>query len=197
MRTLGILALAGLLSCSGGSEAGGGAETSVSPERPNIVIILSDDHRYDAAGFMGHPYLETPEIDRLAAEGVHFANAFVTTSLCSPSRASILTGLYAHNHGIVDNSARDTDQLRIFPSFLQKAGYQTAFIGKWHMGGGSDSPRPGFDHWVSFLGQGEYLPPPDRDWNLNLNGSSVPQRGYITDELTNYAIDWLDGRDSG
>ncbi len=146
MRTLGILAVAGLLSCSGGSEAGGGAETSVPPERPNIVIILSDDHRYDAAGFMGHPYLETPEIDRLAAEGVHFANAFVTRSLCSPSRASILTGLYAHNHGIVDNSAQDTDHLHIFPSFLQEAGYQTAFIGKWHMGGGNDSPRPGFDH---------------------------------------------------
>ena len=166
MRTPALLAIAGLLSCSGGSEAGRCAEPELPAERPNIVIILSDDHRYDAAGFMGHPYLETPQIDRLAAEGIHFGNTFVTTSLCSPSRASILTGLYAHNHGIVDNRARDTDHLPNSPSFLQGAGYQTAFIGKRHMGGGSDNPRPGCDHWVSFLGQGEYLPPPDRDRSL-------------------------------
>ncbi len=127
---------------------------------------------------------------------MHFANAFVTTSLCSPSRASILTGLYAHNHGIVDNSERDTDHLLIFPSYLQGAGYQTALIGKWHMGGGNDEPRPGFDRWVSFRGQGWYLPPPDDpDWSLNVDGVSVPQQGYITDELTDYAIDWLDDRD--
>jgi N-acetylglucosamine-6-sulfatase len=166
-----------------------------SGSRPNIVLILTDDHRADALGFMGHPYLETPNLDALAADGAHFANAFVTTSLCSPSRASILTGLYAHNHGIVDNSDRDVSDLKIFPSDLQQAGYQTAFIGKWHMGGGSDQPRPGFDRWVSFRGQGWYVPPTDIEWSLNVDGSAVPQRGYITDELTDYAIDWLDGRD--
>jgi N-acetylglucosamine-6-sulfatase len=164
-------------------------------DAPNVVLILVDDHRYDAAGFMGHPYLETPNLDTMAEEGVHFANAFVTTALCSPSRASILTGLYAHNHGVVDNNDRAPGDLDTFPQRLQQAGYQTAFVGKWHMGGASDEPRQGFDHWVSFRGQGRYLPPADREWNLNVNGEAVPQQGYITDELTDYAIDWLQGRE--
>lgn len=161
----------------------------------NIVLILVDDHRYDAAGFMGHPYLETPRLDALAAGGVHLRNAFVTTSLCSPSRASILTGLYTHNHGVVSNNDRMPSQLPTFPRSLQRSGYQTAFVGKWHMGGSSDAPRPGFDHWVSFRGQGHYLPPNGRKWQLNVNGEAVPQQGYITDELTDHALDWLDRRD--
>ncbi|QDV32467.1 sulfatase family protein [Tautonia plasticadhaerens] len=157
----------------------------------NVVFILSDDHRFDAMGFMGHPFLETPNMDRLAAGGVHLANAFVTTSLCSPSRASILTGLYAHNHRVVDNNNPVPPGTVFFPQYLQAAGYETAFVGKWHMGGGSDDPRPGFDRWVSFRGQGSYLPGPD---GLNVDGVRVPQRGYITDELTDYAVDWLEGR---
>lgn len=153
----------------------------------NVIFILVDDLRHDAMGFVGHPFLKTPNLDRLAAEGAHFENAFVTTSLCSPSRASILTGLYMHNHGVVDNN-RQPPGLRFFPEYLQPAGYTTAFVGKWHMGGGDDEPRPGFDHWVSFKGQGRYLPP----YTLNVNGERVKQKGYITDELTDYAIDWLD-----
>lgn len=188
--------LAALIGCDLVGPETGGAPAGALASGPNIVLILTDDHRADALGFMGHPYLETPNLDALAAGGAHFANAFVTTSLCSPSRASILTGLYAHHHGIVDNSDRDAENLRTFPSDLQQAGYQTAFIGKWHMGGGSDEPRPGFDRWVSFRGQGWYLPPTDVEWSLNVDGSSVPQQGYITDELTDYAIDWLDGRDA-
>ncbi len=86
--------------------------------RPNILVILTDDHRFDAMGFLGHPFLETPNLDRLAAEGVHFKNAYVTTSLCSPSRASILTGLYAHNHRVVDNYNPVDQSLTFFPELL-------------------------------------------------------------------------------
>jgi N-acetylglucosamine-6-sulfatase len=103
--------------------------------------------------------------------------------LCSPSRASVLTGLYAHHHKVVDNNDRPPAGTVFFPQYLQKAGCQTAFIGKWHMGGESDDPQPGFDHWVSFRGQGNYYSPGPR-WTLNVNGKRVPQKGYITDELT-------------
>ncbi|MBL7189199.1 MAG: sulfatase [Phycisphaerae bacterium] len=172
-------------------------------ERPNVILVLTDDHRFDAMGFMGHPFLETPHMDRMAREGVHLANAFVTTSLCSPSRASILTGQYAHNHGVVDNYNPVGASLRFFPEYLQKAGYETAFVGKWHMGGEHDDPQRGFDYWLSFKGQGTYwadghgtsrvVPQTSYD-GFNINGTRVPQRGYITDELTDYALAWLSQR---
>lgn len=158
----------------------------------NVIFILADDHRYDALGFMGHPFLKTPHLDSIARNGAHLRNAMVTTSLCSPSRASILTGLYTHRHRVIDNNRPVPDGVRFFPEYLQKAGYETAFLGKWHMGGESDAPRPGFDHWISFRGQGTYLPGPA---GLNVNGRRVPQKGYITDELTDYAIEWLGQRD--
>ena len=159
----------------------------------NVVFVLTDDHRYDAMGCAGHPFLKTPNLDSIAAKGAHLKNAFVTTSLCSPSRASILTGLYTHKHGVIDNQRLVPEGTLFFPQYLQRAGYQTAFIGKWHMGGEHDRPRPGFDHWVSFKGQGEYLSP-GPDYRLNVDGKHVPQKGYITDELTDYAIDWLDSQ---
>lgn len=171
----------------------------------NIILILIDDHRYDAMGYMGHPFLDTPNLDRLAKDGVHFENAFVTTSLCSPSRASILTGLYAHNHRVVDNYNPVNKDLVFFPQLLQKAGYETAFIGKWHMGDEED-PQRGFDHWISFKGQGIYWPheeglkvkgryvPQAYKSGININGENVDQKGYITDELTDYALDWLGER---
>ncbi|SVD87601.1 uncharacterized protein METZ01_LOCUS440455, partial [marine metagenome] len=166
----------------------------------NIIFILTDDHRFDAMGFMGHPFLETPHMDSLAKGGAHFTNAFVTTSLCSPSRASILTGRYAHNHGVVDNYNPLPKGLVYFPQYLQASGYNTAFIGKWHMGGNIDHRQPGFDHWVSFKGQGTYwadghgtsrkVPQNSYD-GFNVNGKRVSQKGYITDELTKYSLDWL------
>jgi N-acetylglucosamine-6-sulfatase len=190
------LAAAALILAGWAWEASAAAQPS---RRPNIVLILTDDHRYDAAGFMGHPYLETPNLDRMSRAGVVFENAFVTTSLCSPSRASILTGCYAHRHGVVDNYTPVPPRLRFFPEQLQKAGYRTAFIGKWHMGE-TDDPQRGFDRWVSFKGQGSYwadgrgtdrVVPQTSNDGFNVDGRRVPQRGYITDELTDYALDWL------
>ncbi|MCX6637739.1 MAG: sulfatase-like hydrolase/transferase, partial [Acidobacteria bacterium] len=145
----------------------------------NAIFILTDDHRYDAMGFLkGQPWLRTPHLDSLARDGVHLKNAFVTTALCSPSRASILTGKYAHRHKIVDNNTPIPRGTAFFPQLLQKAGYATGFFGKWHMGNSSDDPQPGFSRWVSFLGQGSYLPEKN---GLNVDGRKVPQKGYITD----------------
>ena len=165
----------------------------VAKERPNIIFVLTDDQRHDSLGFLNSA-IQTPNIDRLASEGVHFKNAFVTTSLCSPSRASILTGLYAHAHGVVDNLKQElSPDIVFFPQDLQAAGYQTAYIGKWHMGLHSDGKQPGFDYWVSFPGQGHYLPADGS--TINVDGNRVPQQGYITDELTGYAMRWLKERD--
>ena len=165
----------------------------ISGVRPrNVIFILSDDHRYDAMGFTGKiPGLQTPNLDRLAKEGAHFENAFVTTALCSPSRASILTGQYAHTHTVVDNDAPAPPDMLFFPQYLQKAGYQTAFFGKWHMGGDNDDPRPGFDHWVSFRGQGVYYNP-----LLNVNGKHVQysDSAYTTEVLTDQTLSWLKER---
>ncbi len=156
----------------------------------NVVFILTDDHRHDALGVMNHPLARTPNMDALARGGAHMRNAFVTTALCSPSRASILTGTYAHTHGVVDNFTPIPPTLPNIGQLLKSAGYQTALVGKWHIGHENDAPQPGFDHWVSFRGQGEYLPRGEATM-LNVDGRRVPQRGYITDELTDYAIDWL------
>jgi len=162
-------------------------------DRPNIVLILSDDHRYDFMGCVpGCPqFLETPNMDRMAREGARLANAFVSTSLCSPSRASILTGQYMHHHKVVDNQRPEPEGIVFFPQYLRQAGYQTAFVGKWHMGHDSDEARPGFDHWASFKGQGTYADP-----LINVDGQRKQFKGATTDILTDLALEWMDkGRD--
>jgi arylsulfatase A-like enzyme len=169
------------------ASAPAGAQQGATPPR-NIILILSDDHRYDFMGFMASApdFLETPNLDRMAAGGAHLANAFVTTALCSPSRASIFTGQYAHRHGVVDNTSPIPAGTVFFPASMQRAGYRTAYVGKWHMGEDSDEPQPGFDRWVSFRGQGVYENP-----ELNVDGVRRRQAGYTTDVLTAQAIDWM------
>nr|WP_293840069.1 sulfatase [uncultured Arsenicibacter sp.] len=156
-------------------------------KQPNVVIILTDDQRWDALGAGGNPYLKTPNIDRLAAEGVYFRNYFCTTSLCSPSRASILSGVYAHTHGVVNNFTDFPADRPNMATVLHKAGYETAYIGKWHMGEENDQPRPGFDYFVTHKGQGKYW---DTDFNINGQGSQTV-KGYYTTVVTRMANDWL------
>lgn len=167
------------------------AQAQSGPVR-NVILILSDDHRYDFMRFVeGSPeFLETPNMDRMAKEGAHLANAFVSTSLCSPSRASILTGQYMHHHRVIDNQRPVPEGTMFFPQYLQEAGFRTAFVGKWHMGHENDEPRPGFHHWVSFKGQGVYFDP-----TLNVNGRREKTEGYVTDVITNHALDWLNQND--
>jgi N-acetylglucosamine-6-sulfatase len=159
----------------------------------NVIFILSDDHRYDFMGFTDKvQWLQTPNMDKMAKEGVWIKNASVTTSLCSPSRASILTGMYAHKHTVVDNSSPLPPDLIFFPQYLQRAGYRTAFFGKWHIGEADNGPQKGFDEWESFRGQGVYYNP-----TLNINGKekTFGDSTYITELLTNNAIDWLKKQD--
>jgi arylsulfatase A-like enzyme len=158
-----------------------------SASNPNIVFILIDDLRWDELGIAGHPYLKTPNIDRIGKEGAWFRNAFMTTPLCSPSRAGFLTGQYPHTNGIIDNVDRSaaSHKLTTFPLLLHQSGYETAFIGKWHMGN-DDTPRPGFDRWMSFKGQGTYLNP-----EFNIDGVSVKIPGYITDILSAHAVEFI------
>jgi len=158
----------------------------------NIVFILVDDMRFDSMGCAGHSFLKTPALDRLAADGIRFTRAFVTTSLCSPSRASFLTGLYAHKHNVLNNASRLPAESVTFPRRLQENGYRTAFVGKWHMGSDSDDPRPGFDHWASFRGQGSYTKN-----DFNINGEKKVVAGYVTDVITRMATDWLDQQEDG
>jgi N-acetylglucosamine-6-sulfatase len=155
-----------------------------SSSQPNFIVVIVDDLRADALGATGHPFVRNPSIDRIAEEGMRFRNAFVVTPLCSPARASFLTGRYARSHGIRTNGSPDSG-LVTFPRLLETAGYDTAFIGKWHMGE-DDGPRPGFTHWVSFPGQGVYGNP-----ELNVNGRREIVRGYTTDILNFYAADFV------
>ncbi len=157
-------------------------------KRPNFVFILIDDLRDDVFSFAGHPFMKTPHIDRLRREGAHLSNAFVTTALCSPSRASFLTGTYAHTHGVLSNSTQyDPAATPPYPLLLQRSGYASAHIGKWHMGHDDPHPRPGFDRWISFPGQGQYF-----DQTLtDENNRQIPTQGYITDILTDYAEEFI------
>ncbi|MCF8380104.1 MAG: sulfatase [Bacteroidales bacterium] len=166
-------------------------------KQPNFLFILTDDQPYDALGIYDrYPFLKTPNMDKLAMEGVNFTNYFVTQSICSPSRASFLTGTFPHIHGVNQNNPKVDPDWNSYPSYnshLHNAGYETAFIGKIHMAHfkGEKHIRPGYDYWYSFIGQGDFFDP-----MVNDNGSEYQEIGYMTDILTEKAIDWLrDKRD--
>ena len=170
------------------------ATPGLGAQRPNILVILTDDQRWDALGIVQQelgngalfPWFKTPNLDRLAREGVRFANAFVTTSLCSPSRASFLSGRPARRHRVLNNFTEYPDDLPGYPGRLHDAGYETAYIGKWHMGEDNDAQRPGFDHWMSHRGQGNYF-----DNEFNVNGARRRFPGYYTTVVTEAAVDWI------
>ena len=156
--------------------------------RPNVLVILTDDQRDDCLSIHPKPLLgiKTPNLDRLARQGAYFENMFVTTSLCSPSRASFLSGLYAHSHGVSNNFTDYPTQLPSYPRQLHKVAYHTAYIGKWHMGEQDDRKRPGFDYWITHKGQGKYY-----DTTFNVNGFRKTVKGYYSHVVTDMAIDFL------
>ncbi len=164
-------------------------------KKPNFLFVLVDDQPHDALGFSGrYPFLNTPNIDRLVQQGVHVKNFFVTQSICSPSRASFLTGTYPHIHGVNQNNKHvdpDWSSYAPYSVHLKNSGYETAHIGKIHMAHkrGKDHIRPGFDYWFSFIGQGQYFNP-----HINDNGKEMQLKGYITDILTEKTIDWLENK---
>ena len=189
-KILSFMAPVLLASCSESPDGSPEAEPGIveSDDRPNIVFVLVDDLRWDEVGVAGHPYVETPNIDRVAREGAYFTRAFTTTPLCSPARATFLTGLYPHKNGITDNLARNeqSHRLETFPKMLNAVGYDTAFIGKWHMGN-DDTPRPGWSTWAGMKGQGEALNP-----ELNIDGERRQFQGYVTDILTDLSVEFVE-----
>ena len=157
-------------------------------ERPNIVFIMSDDHANKAISAYGSDLLQTPQLDRLASEGMLFNNAFCTNSICGPSRAVILTGKYSHLNGfLVNETTRFDGSQTTFPKLFQKAGYDTAVIGKWHLG----TEPTGFDYWDVLPGQGEYYDPEF----ISMGETSVHE-GYATEIIAEKSVEWLRNRDS-
>ncbi|WP_211748852.1 sulfatase [Paenibacillus sp. Marseille-Q4541] len=158
--------------------------------RPNIVFIMSDDHAAHAISSYGSKINTTPNIDRIAEEGIRFDQCFCTNSICTPSRASILTGTYNHVNGVKTLSDRlDGRQLTV-AKLLKEDGYQTAMIGKWHLGHGGESDPTGFDYWSVLPGQGDYFDP-----NFIEMGKNIKEEGYATDIITDKSIGWIHKRD--
>jgi arylsulfatase A-like enzyme len=156
-------------------------------QRPNIIYIMSDDHDNDAISAYNKQFIQTPNIDRIAREGVKFNKAFVGNSICSPARATLLTGQHSHKNGVTNNFIHfDSSRINL-AKLLKEAGYQTALIGKWHL----HSHPTGFDYWKILPGMGQYFD----TRMINMNGDTVIERGYSADVLTNEALQWLDQRD--
>lgn len=164
-------------------------EKTTQAKRPNIIIIISDDHAYQAIGAYGSKLMKTPNIDRIAREGATLNKAYVTNSICGPSRAVILTGKYSHKNGFLDNEhSRFDGSQNSFIKVLRAQGYLTSWIGKWHL----ETEPQGFDFWKILPGQGAYYNP---DF-LNMDGSTKRQDGYVTNVVEDEAEKWLDNRDS-
>jgi arylsulfatase A-like enzyme len=167
------------------------ADQAPPTRRPNIVFVLTDDQRWDAISLNANSGpLKTPNIDRLGHEGVYFRNAFATTALCSPSRATIQTGVYAHVHGVSNNFTEFPANTETWPLDLQKNGYETAYVGKYHMGEENDEKRPGFDYFATHRGQGTYF---NTEWRIN-NGERHVIPGYYTTIVTDLAEQWIRDR---
>ncbi len=149
---------------------------------PNVLFIFADDHAYQAISAYGSNRNQTPNIDRLAKEGIIFNRAFVTNSICAPSRAVILTGKHSHLNGQLTNGQTFDGSQQTFPKILQEIGYQTAVIGKWHL----RSDPTGFDFWQILQGQGPYYNPP-----MKTADGIIPITGYTTDIITDLSLDWL------
>ncbi|MBP8256414.1 MAG: sulfatase-like hydrolase/transferase, partial [Opitutaceae bacterium] len=162
---------------------------SAAASRPNIVFIFSDDHGTQAISAYGEKrhLINTPNIDRIAHEGMRFDRCLVTNSLCGPSRATVLTGKYSHLNGFYNNTnSRFDGSQTTFPKLLRAAGYQTALFGKWHL----VSDPTGFDFWEILPGQGQYFNPP-----MIRNGEKVTLKCYVTDIIADESIAWLKERD--
>jgi arylsulfatase A-like enzyme len=165
------------------------AQTTTKKNQPNILIIISDDHAYQSISAYGSKLAKTPNIDRLAKEGALFNKAYVTNSICGPSRAVILTGKYSHKNGFKDNVNFTFDgSQQTFVKELGKAGYQTAWIGKWHL----TSLPQGFDFWQVFPGQGEYYNPD----LIMMDGKKKRYEGYASNLVEDFSEDWLNNRDT-
>ena len=166
---------------------------AAAPRSPNFLFIYTDDQRWDAMSVVQReqgdkarfPWFQTPNMDRIAAEGVRFRNAFVVNSLCAPSRANFMTGRYSHHNGVVNNHTPFPEDSVTHSTALRAAGYTTAYIGKWHMGSQSGK-RPSFDYSASFVGQGRYV-----DCPIEVNGVSTPSQGWVDDVTTDYAIAFM------
>lgn len=156
------------------------------PSSPNIIFIMTDDHGYQAMSAYDDRYIQTPNLDRIAQEGVLFRNSFVSNSICAPSRAVLLTGKHSHLNGQIDNRVRFDSSQATFPKYLQAAGYQTGLIGKWHL----KSQPTGFNHWEVLIGQGNYY-----NSDFIENGERKRSHGYVTDVITDKSINWLEERD--
>ena len=165
-----------------------------SDSRPNILFIMSDDHAAHAMGCYGSRINRTPNLDRIADGGMRFDNCFCTNSICTPSRATILTGTYSHVNGVTTLSTPMDNRLRTFPKLLQQNGYQTAVFGKWHLGTGPDHCPSGFDDWAVLPGQGRYHNP-EFIFKAPNGGAWRTVPGYVTDLITDMTLDWLQERD--
>ncbi|MBT5832639.1 MAG: sulfatase-like hydrolase/transferase, partial [Candidatus Latescibacteria bacterium] len=159
-------------------------------DRPNILFIMSDDHAAHAMSCYGSRINETPNLDRIANEGMRFNNCFCTNAICGPSRAAILTGTYNHINGMTTLGTKMDGRQLTFPKLLQNEGYQTGIVGKWHLGHGDVYDPTGFDYWNVLPGQGDYHNP-----TMTEMGEEKQYEGYVTDIITDLSLDWIKDRD--